>query len=235
MRSGDDRQRSVAGARPASCRETAEKGLAPGGRTRCGRISKSAPSGDNPPPGITQWRWGWCTSVWPQVCSTAMKPMSAPRWLRVGGDGPEGSCGGSEQGAVDYALVLQCQRRQLGGQGEDDVEIGDRQQILRNDSPARWRAAAPDTSDSGDCGRSCTIRGPRHRHRKHRRGRQAWRYGKLRGRAMTRCWACDTRKPGTRPSAAARVRMTSATSKGGWCTGSLSATAATTPVGSRPR
>ena len=49
--------------------------------------------------------------------------------LGVGGDGPEGSRGGGEQGAVDGALVLQCQRRQLGGQGEDDVEIGDRQQV----------------------------------------------------------------------------------------------------------
>jgi len=27
------------------------------------------------PPGMTQWRWGWCTSVWPQVCNTAMKPI----------------------------------------------------------------------------------------------------------------------------------------------------------------
>ena len=48
----------------------------------------------------------------------------------VGSDGPEGSGGGSEQGAVDFALVLQCQRRQLCRQGEDDVEVGDRQQIL---------------------------------------------------------------------------------------------------------
>ena len=50
--------------------------------------------------------------------------------LRVGGDGLEGSCGGSEQGAIDFALVLQCQRREFCRQGEDDVEIGDRQQIL---------------------------------------------------------------------------------------------------------
>ena len=50
--------------------------------------------------------------------------------LRVGRDGLEGSGGGSEQQTVDFALVLQRQRRQLRGQGEDDVEIGDRQQIL---------------------------------------------------------------------------------------------------------
>ena len=47
-----------------------------------------------------------------------------------GSDGPEGSGGGSEQQAVDFALVVQRQRRQLCRQGEDDVEIGDRQQIL---------------------------------------------------------------------------------------------------------
>ena len=50
--------------------------------------------------------------------------------LGVGGDGPEGSGGGSEQGAIDFALVLQRQRGQFCGQGEDDVKIGDRQQIL---------------------------------------------------------------------------------------------------------
>ena len=50
--------------------------------------------------------------------------------LRVGGDGLEGSCGRSEQCAVEFALVLQRQRRQFCRQGEDDVEIGDRQQVL---------------------------------------------------------------------------------------------------------
>ena len=49
--------------------------------------------------------------------------------LGVGGDRLEGLCGGSEQQAVDFAFVLQRQRGKLRGQGEDDVEIGDRQQI----------------------------------------------------------------------------------------------------------
>ena len=50
--------------------------------------------------------------------------------LRVGSDGLEGSCGASEQRAVDYAFILQRQRREFSGQGEDDVEIGDGQQIF---------------------------------------------------------------------------------------------------------
>jgi hypothetical protein len=28
---------------------------------------------------ITQCRCGWCWRFWPQVCSTAKKPMAAPR------------------------------------------------------------------------------------------------------------------------------------------------------------
>jgi hypothetical protein len=47
--------------------------------------------------------------------------------LGLGGDLGERLCGGAEEEAVDYALVGQGQRRQLMGQGEDDVEVGDRQ------------------------------------------------------------------------------------------------------------
>ena len=50
--------------------------------------------------------------------------------LGVGSDRLEGICGRSEQRGVDFAFVLQRQRRQLCGQGEDEVEIGDGQQIL---------------------------------------------------------------------------------------------------------
>ena len=45
----------------------------------------------------------------------------------VAGNGLE--CGGrdGEQEIVEHLLVLQCQRVELFGNGEDDVEIGDRQ------------------------------------------------------------------------------------------------------------
>src|SRR5262249_25829598 len=40
-----------------------------------------SPSGDSPPPGTMQCTCGWCWRFWPQVCSTAVTPMSAPRCL----------------------------------------------------------------------------------------------------------------------------------------------------------
>ncbi len=50
--------------------------------------------------------------------------------LRVGSDGLEGVGGRREQQAVEFALVLQRQRGELGRQGEHDVELRDRQQIV---------------------------------------------------------------------------------------------------------
>ena len=37
------------------------------------------PSGDRPPPGTMTWTCGWWVSAEPQVCSTAVRPMRAPR------------------------------------------------------------------------------------------------------------------------------------------------------------
>ena len=37
------------------------------------------PSGDRPPPGAMTWTCGWWVSAEPQVCSTAVRPMRAPR------------------------------------------------------------------------------------------------------------------------------------------------------------
>ncbi len=36
---------------------------------------------ERPPPGTTQWTWGWWVIAWPQVCSTAVTPISAPSYL----------------------------------------------------------------------------------------------------------------------------------------------------------
>src|SRR5207302_5447418 len=50
------------------------------GRKKCGRQEiHRVPSREIPPPGTTQWRWGWWTKACPQVWSTAKKPISAPR------------------------------------------------------------------------------------------------------------------------------------------------------------
>lgn len=52
------------------------------GRKKPGRqATQRLPSGEGPPPGTMQWTWGWCCSVWPQVCSTATQPTSAPKCL----------------------------------------------------------------------------------------------------------------------------------------------------------
>ena len=39
------------------------------------------PSSDRPPPGTIMCTWGWCVIAEPQVCSTAVMPILAPRCL----------------------------------------------------------------------------------------------------------------------------------------------------------
>jgi len=43
------------------------------------------------------WTWGWVVSAEPQVWSTAVRPMRAPRCFRIGGDGGQRLRGGPEQ------------------------------------------------------------------------------------------------------------------------------------------
>ena len=58
-RSGARPRRTPRGARPGTCRGTPGSGPAPAGRS-CGREpTQRVPSGDNPPPGTTQWTCGW--------------------------------------------------------------------------------------------------------------------------------------------------------------------------------
>ena len=42
--------------------------------------TQRVPSSEMPPPGTIIWICGWCVSAEPQVCSTAVMPMRAPRW-----------------------------------------------------------------------------------------------------------------------------------------------------------
>ena len=49
--------------------------------------------------------------------------------LRVSGNGQHGVRGGLEQEIVDHGLVLVGDGSDLGGQREDNVEIGDLQQL----------------------------------------------------------------------------------------------------------
>ncbi len=62
-------------------------------------------SAESPPPLTTQCRWGWCIRFWPQVCSTASRPISARAQVsRVGGDLHQGLARRLEKHAVNEAV-----------------------------------------------------------------------------------------------------------------------------------
>ena len=74
--------RRVASARPArksrrNRRESTRTGSRKLGRQRIQRV----PSNDIPPPGTIMWTCGWWVIVEPQLWSTAVAPMRAPRCL----------------------------------------------------------------------------------------------------------------------------------------------------------
>ena len=65
----------------------------------------------------------------PQVCSTAVKPTRAPKCFGLA-ERRHQCCRGPEQQVVDDGLVLERDWRDRGRQGEDEVIVGDRQQIV---------------------------------------------------------------------------------------------------------
>jgi len=76
--------------------------------------------------------WGWWVSAEPQLCSTAVMPMRAPRCrgsAAIGGDRHHRLRGRLEQQGVENGLVLERDVGDPRRQGEDDMEIPDRQQI----------------------------------------------------------------------------------------------------------
>ena len=87
------------------------------------------PSSEMPPPGTIMWTCGWWVSAEPQVCSTAVMPIRAPRCLGSAAIVSMRLGGGPEQEVVDDGLVLEGDVGDLGRQREDDVEVGDRQQF----------------------------------------------------------------------------------------------------------
>ena len=56
-------------------------------------------------------------------------PIAGAEVPRIGGDGEQRLGRGAEQQVVDHRLVLVGDRGDLGRQGEDHVEVADRQQI----------------------------------------------------------------------------------------------------------
>ena len=77
-----------------------------------------------------------------------------PTGLSRGGDREQCLGRRAEQQVVDHRLVLVGDRGDLSGQGEDDVEIADRQQVgLAGREPIR-SPPRPGTLGNGDCGTS---------------------------------------------------------------------------------
>ena len=62
---------------PEQTREHPHTGRKKPGRQAIQRLL----SGEIPPAGTMQWAWGWWSRVCPQLCSTAVMPMRAPRCL----------------------------------------------------------------------------------------------------------------------------------------------------------
>ena len=95
-------------------------------------------SSDIPPPGTIMWTCGWWVIAEPQLWSTAVAPMRAPRCR----GSPAMVRSASEQQIVDQRLVLIGDRGDLGRQGEDQVEVADREQIgLARGKPVLRRCA----------------------------------------------------------------------------------------------
>jgi len=76
------------------------------------------------------WIWGWCVSAEPQGVQHAGHADRRAEALRVGRDARHGLGRRPEQQIVDRHLVPVRDAGDLGRQGEDDVEVLHRQQIL---------------------------------------------------------------------------------------------------------
>ncbi len=126
-------------------------------RTQC------EPSSDMPPPGTIICTCGWWVIAEPQLWSTAVMPMWAPRWRGSGSDGEQRLGRSAEQQVVDHCLVLVGDWSDLGGQREDQMEIADRPRGRRaSPSPPRpgtWGSSLPLRKQGGGCDMSCRQSG----------------------------------------------------------------------------
>jgi hypothetical protein len=128
--------------------------------TRTGRknpglqATQRLPSGERPPPGTMPWTCGWCVSAEPQVCSTSVAPICAPRCLgsaaMVAGSGPPGRT------ASRTSRPCSSTRSRDGrGQREDHVEVIHRQQDQPGVPPANAGRHCSGTSGNAGYGMSC--------------------------------------------------------------------------------
>ena len=77
------------------------------GRKKPGRQDTPLwPSKETPPPGTIMWTCGWWVSADPQVCSTEVTPIRAPRVFGIGRDRDHRFGGGLEHKVANHGLVL---------------------------------------------------------------------------------------------------------------------------------
>ena len=100
--------------------------------------------------------------------------------LRVGGDPRQGRARGPEQQIVDGGLVLEGDGGDLGGQGEDDVEVADREEVgLAGGEPVPRRRTLAAWGSAG-YGRNCRRRAGGRTRRSPRHARRGWPCGTAR-------------------------------------------------------
>ena len=122
----------------ASCRASRNHRRNRRDRTRTGRkhpgrqATRWVPSGESPPPGMTQWRWGVHERLSPRMEHREDADLRA-QMPGIGGDGPK-------EEAVDHRRVLGRNLRDRPGQGEDDVDVLNVEQVrLARLDPRRAR------------------------------------------------------------------------------------------------
>src|SRR5215471_10257350 len=75
------------------------------------------------------WACGWWVSADPQVWSTAVSPMRAPRCLGSAANRDQGVGSDFQQQVIDDRLILIGDVGDWSRQGEHDMEIGHRQEF----------------------------------------------------------------------------------------------------------
>ena len=102
------------------------------GRKNPGRhATHRVPSGESPPPGTTQWRM--MDQGLPPGVEDCKEADPGTKMVGISGNGPQRLGGRPEEEAIDDGLVLERDRRDRRGHGEDDVEVVHGEQV----GPAR--------------------------------------------------------------------------------------------------
>ncbi len=121
---------SCRAARPSRKRRRNRRESTRTGRKKPGlQAIQREPSGDRPPPGTMTWTCGMMGQRRAPGVKDGGQADARAEMLRVGGDGGQRLGGGPEQEVVDGGLIVERDRADRSRQGEDDVVVGNRQQL----------------------------------------------------------------------------------------------------------